>query len=112
MTLARPLAALALLLVLAGCGTGERLKKLQEASLSERCAQAMQDAFPGAEIEVKGQQTTTATAQQSLATVTITVEGRREKLPANSALRHDVAVECRFDDGILTGFRWTKGPLQ
>jgi hypothetical protein len=24
----------------------------------------------------------------------------------------DVAVECRFEDNILTGFRWTAGPLQ
>jgi hypothetical protein len=26
-------------------------------------------------------------------------------------LTRDLAVECQFDNNILTGFRWTAGPL-
>ena len=108
MTAIRPLAAAALLLALAACGS---LRKVQEPSLAQRCGDAMQAAFPGGEIEVTGQHPV-ARAMPSLATAIVAVEGRRGKLPANSALPHDVAVECRFDDGILTSFRWTKGPLR
>lgn len=107
----RPSAALVLLLALAGCG-GIGLKKVQEQSLGDRCADLLHQAFPGGEIEVTGQRTLPAEAQQSLAASRVEVEGTRKKLPANSRLRRDVAVECRFDEGILTGFRWTKGPLQ
>jgi hypothetical protein len=111
MTETRPFAALALLLALAACG-GIDLKKVQEESLSDRCGDAMLQAFPGGEIEVKGQQTMAAEPQQSLATVRIIVEGTRKKLPPGSQVLRDVAVECRFDQGILTAIRWTKGPLQ
>jgi hypothetical protein len=107
----RPVAALALLLALAGCG-GIDFGKVKEKSLGDRCGEVMQQAFPEGEIEVTGTRTLAADAQQSLATIRLVVEGRRSKLPANSRLRRDVAVECRFDQGILTGFRWTEGPLQ
>jgi hypothetical protein len=106
MTALRLLAALALPLALAGCG------HVQEPSLSQRCGDLMRQAFPGAEIAVTGQQTLPVEGQQSYATTRIVVEGRRRKLPAATRLPRDVAAECRFDQGILTGFRWTKGPLQ
>jgi hypothetical protein len=31
-------------------------------------------------------------------------------LPPGAPLPQDLAVECRFDENILTGFRWTAGP--
>jgi hypothetical protein len=110
MTAARLLAALALLPALAGCG-GIGLKNIQEQSLSDRCSDTMLRAFPGGEIDVTGQHTLPTEAQQSYSTIRIVVDGRRRKLPATSNLTRDIAAECRFDDGILTGFRWTKGPL-
>lgn len=106
MTTPRLLAALALPLALAGCG------HVQEPSLSQRCADIVRQAFPGGGIELTGQRTLPVEGQQSYSTLRIVVEGRRQKLPAATKLVRDVAAECRFDDGILTGFRWTKGPLQ
>jgi hypothetical protein len=94
------------LLGLAGCGT-----KLRDESLLDRCGDAMQQAFPQTEIKVT-KKALLSQEQQSYATSVVTAEGERPDLPAGSPLPHDIAVECRFDNGILTGFRWTKGPLR
>jgi hypothetical protein len=91
---------------LAGCGT-----RLRDESLLDRCGDAMQQAFPQTEIKVTK---TALVAQdaQSYATSVVAAEAERSDLPAGSPLPRDIAVECRFDNGILTGFRWTKGPLR
>jgi hypothetical protein len=71
----------------------------------------MQQAFPGGGIEV----TKTALvpeATRSIATSVVAAQGSRKEVAPGSMPLRDVAVECRFDDGILTGFRWTKGPLR
>lgn len=111
---ARPLAAAALLCALAACGATRAARTLvndvREESLTGRCADVMQRAFPGGEIEVTRQETVPEQTQ-SIATSVIAVEGTR-KLARDSTLLREVAVECRFNDGILTGFRWTKGPLR
>jgi hypothetical protein len=46
----------------------------------------------------------------SLTTVVAQVEGVRTDLPADSPAPRNLAVECRFDENVLTGFRWTAGP--
>ena len=66
----------------------------------------MQRAFPSASIEV-GKSDTSATG---LTTIVAHVEGTRTDMPAGGPLTRDLAVECRFEDNILTGFRWTAGP--
>jgi len=66
----------------------------------------MQRAFPSASIEV-GKSDASATG---LTTIVAHVEGTRTDMPAGGSLTRDLAVECRFDDNILTGFRWTAGP--
>jgi hypothetical protein len=67
----------------------------------------MQRAFPSAAIEI-GKSEASAT---SLTTIIARVDGFRSDMPPEGPLAHDLAVECRFDDNILTGFRWTAGPL-
>ncbi len=101
-------AAALLLLALAACDT---MKKVREQSLTDRCADLMEQAFPGGDIEV----TKTAVVPvetQSIATVVVAAEGTRKKVAPSGVPLGEVAVECRFDEGILTGFRWTKGPLR
>ena len=66
----------------------------------------MQRAFPSASIEI-GKSDASAT---SLTTIVAHVEGNRTDMPAGGPLTRDLAVECRFDDNILTGFHWTAGP--
>jgi len=98
------LVALALV-ALAGCGT-----RIREESLSDRCADVMRQAFPDSGIKVTKEEAL-APPTASIASFATAVEGVREKLPEGSPLRRDVAVECAFNEGILTSFHWTKGPL-
>ena len=84
----------------AGCGG------VRDIGLVERCADIMQRAFPSASIEI-GESEASAT---SLTTIVAHVEGTRTDMPVGGPLTRDLAVECRFDDNILTGFRWTAGP--
>lgn len=106
---ARPLAAAILLLALpalAGCGT-----RLRDESLLDRCADVMEEAFPGGGIKVTGKE---AAPQQgeSVASVVVRVQAFRRNVAAGGIPLRDVVAECRFDEGILTGFRWTQGPLR
>ncbi len=84
---------------------------VREVGLSDRCADLMQEAFPGGDVEITSAK---AHPDKTAATVTVIiaeVEGVRSAVAPGGMLAHDLAVECRFENGILTGFRWTKGPL-
>jgi len=94
------------LAALAGCGP-----RIREESLGDRCADVMRQAFPDSGIKVTKEEAL-APPTASIASFAITVEGVREKLPEGTPLRRDVAVECAFNQGILTSFHWTKGPLR
>ena len=86
----------------AGCGL------VPSNGMAERCADLMQRAYPGADFAIiKSEATAT-----SITTIVAKVEAVRRDLPPDAPLRRDVAVECRFDNNILTGFRWTKGPTR
>ncbi len=75
--------------------------------MADRCARIMKEAYPGGDIEI----TKREAAATSLTTIVAHVEGVRGDLPAGAKVPRHLAVECRFDDSILTGFRWTAGPL-
>ena len=102
------LASLALLLALglAGCGS-----QLRSPSLLDRCGEYMQRAFPGGDIQVTKRELVPAQTQ-SIATSVVAAEGERRNVAPGGPPLRDVAVECRFNNGILTDFRWTKGPLR
>ena len=87
--------------VLAGCSV------TRDVGLAARCADIMQRAFPSATIEI-GKSEASAT---SLTTIVARVEGVRSDMPPEGPLMRNLAVECQFDNNILTGFRWTAGPL-
>ena len=80
----------------------------RDVGLSARCADIMERAFPSAEIKI-GKSEASATG---LTTITAHVEGVRTDLPPEGPLTRDLAVECQFDNNIMTGFRWTAGPLR
>jgi len=42
---------------------------------------------------------------------TVGITSEREKVSSDESYAREIGVECRFDDNILTGFRWTAGPL-
>jgi hypothetical protein len=66
----------------------------------------MQRAYPSAAIDI----TKSEASATSLTTIVAKAEGVRTDAPAGAPLPRDLAVECRFDENILTGFRWTTGP--
>ena len=76
--------------------------------LASRCADAMQGAFPTATIEI----TKSEASATSLTTIVARVEATRSDIPSEGPLTRNLAVECQFDNNILTGFRWTAGPLR
>ncbi len=91
-----------LLSVVAGCGL------VPSGGMADRCADIMKAAYPDADIDI----TKREAAATSITTIVARVEGQRSDLPPHGPLPRNLAVECRFDDSILTGFRWTAGPLQ
>ena len=100
------------LVVLAGCSrmseAGFDAKmKLGSVSMVDRCSDFMSRAFPDGDIDVVGSHVDTG-MQSAL----VTVQGVRKGVPDNSSYARNVAVECRFEDGILTGFRWVAGPIR
>ena len=101
------------LLALAGCSGGlselgfDTKMAVGSVSLVDRCSDFMHRAYPQEGITISDTHVTTGTDN-----ATVTVDGIRSGVPANSTYARDVAVECRFEGGILTGFRWTAGPLR
>ena len=93
-------------LVLVGCGV-----RLRDESLLDRCGDLMQQAFPGGDIKLTKKEVANETTS-SIAAIVVAVEGERRNVPAGGEPLRDVAAECRFENGVLTGFRWTKGPFR
>jgi hypothetical protein len=89
---------------LEGCGIAPRFAP--QGGMAERCSDFMTEAYPGADIDI----TKSGAAATSLTTIVAKVEGVRTDLPPHAPPSPPLAVECRFDSGILTSFRWTKGP--
>ena len=68
----------------------------------------MRRAYPGAAIDITKSEATAT----SLTTIVANAKGVRTDLPPGGPVPQDLAVECRFDENILTGFRWTAGPTR
>ena len=104
-------AAIAILLAvgpLAGCDWSQRLEGRiapDTVSLADRCASIMQAAMRFATIDI-GDRTSEA---KGVRTIVARVEGTRTDLPKDSPGDRDLAVECTFENNVLTAFRWTKG---
>jgi hypothetical protein len=89
---------------LAGCGIASGF--VPSGGMAKRCADFMTEAYSGADIDI----TKSRAGATSLTTIVANVEGVRTDLPPHAARSRVLAVECRFDDSVLTSFRWTKGP--
>jgi hypothetical protein len=80
---------------------------LGSVSTVDRCTDFMRRAFPNGDIDVAGSQVDT-----SMASGLVTVQGVRKGVPENSPYARTVEVECHFEGGVLTGFRWIAGPIR
>jgi hypothetical protein len=88
--------------LVAGCGI------THDVGLTERCADIMRRADPNATIDI----TKREASANSLTTIIASVEGVRTDGAPGGPPAQNLAVECRFDENILTGFRWTSGPTR
>ncbi len=79
----------------------------RQVSFPDRCGDVMHEAFPSGDIKIGKSETKV----EGITRVTVRVAGLRTDLSKNSRLERNLAVLCRFHDGILTEFRWTQGPL-
>jgi hypothetical protein len=79
---------------------------IPQGGMAERCADLMKEAYPGADIDITKREAVVA----SLTKIVANVEGDRTNLPSPPPVARHLAVECTFDNDILTGFRWTAGP--
>jgi hypothetical protein len=101
------------LLALSGCNGMSEVgfdtkMTLGSVSTVDRCSDFMMRAFPHSFIDVTGSHVETG-SQDAL----VTVQGTRGDVPATSAVAaRNVAVECRFQSGVMTSFRWTAGPFR
>jgi hypothetical protein len=93
-------------LTLAGCGLAPKALT-GPPDPGEQCASLLDEAFPGGDIAI----TAKKIVPNSITTTTITIDGTRDIEPS-AALARDVAVECRFERGVLLDFHWTKPPFR
>jgi hypothetical protein len=96
---------------LAACGI-ERPDILRNTGLGDRCADYMRLSYPGAKIAVTIRHVEASTTESGgLGLMIIDVDGVRPDIPVTGGfLARDIAARCRFENSVLTQFRWTKGP--
>ncbi len=105
--------ATGVLLALAGCNGMSEVgfdtkMTLGSVSMVDRCSDFMNRAFPNSFIDVVNSHVDTD-SQNAL----VTVQGVRGDVPENSSVAtRSVAVECHFENGVLTTFRWIAGPFR
>jgi hypothetical protein len=105
-------AAAGALLAVAGCSRMSEVgfdtqMALGSVSMVDRCTDFMRRAFPNGDIDVVNSHIDT-----SMESASVTVQGVRKSVPETSRYARSVAVECRFEGGVLTGFRWIAGPIR
>ena len=76
-------------------------------SLAERCVDIMRRAFPEGGFDV-----TNRRVKVDGNAAVVGIAATRSAVPANGLYAREVGVECRFENGILTGFGWTAGPVR
>jgi hypothetical protein len=80
---------------------------LGSVSLGDRCVDFMRRALPDTRVEITSRQVSAESNN-----VTVVVGGERSGVPATGPYARNIGVECRFENGVLTGFRWTSGPVR
>jgi hypothetical protein len=99
-------------LFVAGCSDlnnaySDMAYKVADISLIDRCTHFAEQAYPQLRLtEAKTQ------SSSNINTTTTRIEGVNENGSSTGSLARDIAVECRFENGILTDFRWTAGPFR
>lgn len=76
-------------------------------SLVDRCADIMRRALPASGLEI-----TDRRVDADMNAATVDISGVRGGVPPTGLYAREVGVTCRFENGILTGFRWTRGPIR
>ncbi len=88
--------------------------EIRNTGLGDRCADYVRLSYPGVKIDMKIQHVDVANTESGgLGLMIVDVAGMRPDIPASGGfLANEVGARCRFENGILTQFRWTKGPFR
>lgn len=108
------LAALAVLAVTLGACASGTPDFSRDRGYGERCSDMMRFSFPGGKLQLAAPHVSVATTEHGdLGLMIVDVAGTRPDIPASGGfLAREVAARCRFENGVLTQFRWTKGPYR
>ena len=102
----RRLAAIAALVALngvAGCGFIHETEA-ERKGFGDRCADIVKEAMPASELDI----VKATAASPEITRLVARVDAVRKDRPEGDSAR-ELTAECQFDNGALTGFRWTKG---
>jgi len=76
-------------------------------SYVDRCVKLMRAAYPDADFKITDQHFATGA---NIEKATVDVEGT-EHVGADTNPMKPVAAQCRFENGIIVDFHWTKSPV-
>ena len=111
----RSLAAISSLLLLVGCGmmgtveekTLDTKMAVGTTSYVDRCVKLMRVAYPDVDFKVTDQHFTVGA---NIEKAVVDVEGAAHT-GADMNPAQPVAAQCRFENGIIVDFHWTKSPV-
>jgi hypothetical protein len=89
--------------VVAGCGF-IRQTETERKGFGDRCADIVKESMPGIELDI----VKATAASPEITRLVARVDAARKDRPEGAPDR-ELTAECQFDNGTLTGFRWTKG---
>jgi hypothetical protein len=72
----------------------------------DRCIDFMLNAYPDARFDVTNKRATTHSNES-----VIDIQGTRNDVPAGGKMPRVIAVQCRFESGVMAEFHWTSAPL-
>lgn len=106
-----------LMATLAGCDALRGVDPpavIRNTGLGDSCADFMRLSYPGSQFAMKVDHVDVAkTESGGIALMVVDVQATRTDLAQNPGfLAKDIAARCRFQNGILIQFRWTKGPFR
>jgi len=75
--------------------------------LADRCVDIVRRAFPNGGLDIANRRVKVEGGVSIVAIAAV-----RRDVAAKGPYARDIAAECRFENNILMGFRWTSGPIR
>jgi len=75
--------------------------------LADRCVDIVRRAFPNGGLDIANRRVKVEGGVSIVAIAAV-----RRDVAVKGPYARDIAAECRFENNILMGFRWTSGPIR